>query len=101
MSERIPHPTLRAILKYANHPSISAVNKYNTNSLQFFFTVVEKEDIIQELQKLNPKKVTQETDIPVKILKDNKDFFAGYFQMFFTDTITSSNFPPFLKMENI
>ena len=41
--------------------------------------------------------VTQETDRPVKILKDNKKFFAGYFHMFFNDAITSSKFPS-LKM---
>ena len=81
MSERIP--TLRAILKCASHPSISAIKEYNRTSHQFFFPVVEKENIIKELQKLNLKKVTQETDIQVKILKDSKNFFAGYFQMFF------------------
>ena len=87
MPERIPQPTLRAILKYANHPSISAIKKYNRTRHQFFFSIVEKEDIIKELQKLNPKKVTQETDIPVKILNYNKYFFAGYFQMFLNDAI--------------
>ena len=79
LSERIPQCTLRAILKYTNHPSISAIRKYNRTLHQFFFSVVEKEVIIKELQKLNPQKVTQETDITVKILKDNKYFFAGYF----------------------
>ena len=54
--------------------------------------------MIKKLQKLNPKKVIQETDIPVKILKDNKYFFAGYFKMFFNDAITSSKFPSSLKM---
>ena len=81
MSERIP--TLRAILKCASHPSISAIKEYNRTFHQFFFPVVEKENIIKELQKLNLKKVTQETDIQVKILKDSKYVFAGYFQMFF------------------
>ena len=97
LSGRIPQPTLRAILKYENHPSISAIKKYNRTRHQFFCSVVWKEKIIKELQKLNPKKVTQETDTPVKILKDNKDFFAGYFQMLFNDAITSSIFPS-LKM---
>ena len=49
---------------------------------------------------LNPKKVTQETDIPVKSFKDNKDFLAVYFRMFIHDAITSSKFPS-LKMTNI
>ena len=78
---------LRAILKYANYPSISAIRKYNRTHHQFFFSVVGKENIIKELQKLNPKKVTQETDITVKILKDKKHIFAETFQMFFNDAI--------------
>ena len=74
MSEIIPQPTLGAILKYSNHPSISAIEKFNRTRHQFFFSVVEKEDIITELQELNPKKATQETEIPVKLLKDIKTF---------------------------
>ena len=58
LSERIPQPTLRAILKYANHLSICAVNKCNRTCRWFFFSVVEKENIIKELQKFNPKKLT-------------------------------------------
>ena len=57
--------------------------------------------MIKELQKLNPTKVTQETDTPVNIFKDNKEFFAGYFQKFFNDAIASSKFPSSLKMANI
>ena len=101
MLERTPEPTLRAILKYSNDHSISAVKKYNRTRHKFFFSVVEMENIIKELQKLNLKKLTQEADIPVKILKDSKDFFAGYFQMFFNDAITPSKFPSPLKMAYI
>ena len=63
--------------------------------------VVEKDNIIKELHRLNPTTVTQETDIPVKILKDNKDFVAGYFQLFFNYAITLSKFPSSLEMANI
>ena len=101
LSERLPQPTVRAILKYANDRSIGAIKKYNRTRHQFFFPVVVKEDIIKELQKLNPKKVTQEKDIPVKILKGNKYFLAGYSQMFFNDAIKSCKFPSSLKMANI
>ena len=63
---------LEVILKYAKHPSISAIKKYNRTHHQFFISVVEKENIMKELQKLNLKKVNLETEI-AKILKDNKD----------------------------
>ena len=36
--------------------------------------------------------------IPTKILKDNKGFFVGYFQMFFNDAIASSKSPLSFKM---
>ena len=42
LSERIPQPTIRAILKYASHPSISAIKKYNRTRHQSFFSAVEK-----------------------------------------------------------
>ena len=59
LSERIPQSTLIAILNYADHPGISAIKKYKRTHHEFFFSEVEKEDMIKELQKLNPKKVTQ------------------------------------------
>ena len=45
--------------------------------------------------------VAQETDIPAKILLENKRFFAGFFQIFFNDVTESSKFPSSLKMANI
>ena len=37
LSERIPQPTLRATLKYANRPSISAIKKYIATDLSVFY----------------------------------------------------------------
>ena len=34
-------------------------------------------------------------------MRITKDFFAGYFQMFFNDAITSSKFASSLKMANV
>ena len=36
-SERISQPSLRAILKYANHPSIGAIKKRNDSSPSLVF----------------------------------------------------------------
>ena len=55
------------------------LSKNTIETIGSFFSVVEKEDLIKELHKLNPKQMTQETDISVKALKDNRDFFVGYF----------------------
>ena len=37
----------------------------------------------------------------LKIFDDNKDFFAGYFQMFVNDPLTSFKFSSSLKIANI
>ena len=34
--------------------------------------------LLKEIRKLKSNKVVQDTDIPVKILKDNPEFFAEY-----------------------
>ena len=47
------------------------------------------------------KKATQDSDIPVKVLKENADFFAEYFYIFFNEAIESSKFPSSLKQANI
>ena len=40
-------------------------------NVTFSFNFVTKKTILNELCKLNPKKACQESDIPVKIIKEN------------------------------
>ena len=51
--------------------------------------------------KLKHKKATQDSDIPVKILKENADFFAEYLYIFFNEAIELSKFPSSLKQAYI
>ena len=37
--------------------------------------------------KLKHKKATQDSDIPVKVLKENADFFAKYVYIFFNHNL--------------
>ena len=68
LAGRISHPTLKAILKYQNHPSVVAINNLNKN-YNFYFSFVSEEDFLEEIKKLNPRKSIQSTDIPIKLLK--------------------------------
>ena len=52
-------------------------------NISFSFSFVTKKTILNELRKLNPKKSCQESNIPVKIIKENLDLSATLF------TITS------------
>ena len=93
-------PTLKSIMKNRRHPSITAIhNAYKRSS--FPFSTVEKVDVIREIKKLSKKKAIQDDDIPVKILKENFNFFAECIYIFYNHAATTSKFPFFLKMANI
>ena len=51
--------------------------------------------------KLNLNKSVQDTDIPVKILKENTDYFAEHICFQFNETICSSKFPTSFKFANV
>ena len=93
-------PTLKSIMKYRRHPSITAIqNAYKGSS--FSFSTVEKVDVTREIQNFSKKKAIQDDGIPVKILKENVSIFAEYICTFCNHTITTSKFPSFLKIANI
>ena len=100
LAERISHPTLKAILKYKNHPSIVGINNLKKN-FNFYFSVASGEDFLKEIKKLNPRKSTQSTDIPIELLKENADIFASYLCGFFNQSIENFEFPSILKNANI
>ena len=63
------HQTLRAILKYKNHPSIFAIeNKFKDGDV-FSFRELKKEEIQKEIHHLKNSKASQHSDIPTKILR--------------------------------
>ena len=43
----------------------------------------------------------QETDIPVKVLKENAEAFAEYIYLQYNEAVRSSNFPNCFKFANI
>ena len=53
----------------------------------FYFSCVDKDSVIKEIRKMTIDKSTQDTNIPVKILKKMKMFFAEYICTYFNDTI--------------
>ena len=53
------------------------------------------------IEKLNLNKAVQDSDIPVKILKENGDLIADYIYLQFNEAVDSSKFPDFFKSEDI
>ena len=61
--------------------------------LYFSFEFVDKPKIFKEINKLDEKKTCQEHDIPVKLIKSNKDLFSHFIYHNFSNSLFSFNFP--------
>ena len=92
-------PIVDAINKYENHPSIIMIK--NKNKTQFSFTMVEYDDILKKVKKLNTSKASQQSDIPTKILRENDEFFARFFHENFNLCIDVDIFPSDLKIADV
>ena len=81
LAENIDDPTLKAIAKWRNHPSILAIaSEYkNRAKFQFYFKV------LTEVKVLDFSKAIQESDIPGKVIKANENFFAKQFVFILTN----------------
>ena len=74
----VKDPSLRAILKYKNHPRILAIQNNCKNGIKFAFEEIDLESIEKEIHNLKINKTSQSSDIPTKILKENVDIFAEF-----------------------
>ena len=94
-------PVLQAILKYRNHPSINTIRRFSQGNRGFYFSRVDKNTVLKEIRKLGSKKAVQETDIPVKVLKENANFFAEQIFLQFNDGVESSKYAESFKFAYI
>ena len=97
------NPVLHAIMKYRNHPSINTIRQYCSAQRfpSFYFSAVDKNAVRKEIRKLSNKKTTQDTDIPVKILKGNEEIFAEQIYLQFNEGIFVSKYPSNFKFADI
>ena len=90
---------LKAMKKYEKHPCIIKIKKKMKNkNMTFPFSFITKKKNL--LRKLNLKKAYQESDILVKIIKDNLDVVSNFVYNNFNNSPFSSNFPSYLKNGN-
>ena len=67
----------------------------------FSFSNVSVAEVKKEIIKLDPRKATPNTDIPVRILKHNSDIFGSYICDSFNECVHKGVFPSILKTTNI
>ena len=67
------------------------------NDLQFSFSFETKNKILAEIHNIDKKKACQESDIQVKIIKENIDTFSEFLLHNFNNSIFDATFPSKLK----
>ena len=70
-------PTLKAIFKYKDHPSILAIQS-NCEKETFPFSGVNNEDIKKGHTQIDKNKASQHSDFLTKIMKKSLDIFADF-----------------------
>ena len=95
--DRVENHTIRAILKYRNHPSILAIRERKNTQLNFCFKEVSIEEMQKKLLNLNKKKASRNSAFSSKIIKENSDIYGKALYFMFFDSIKSFTFPSFFK----
>ena len=91
LAGNISHSIFRAILKSADQPSTIAI-KYLNNTSMLSFSNVSVADVKKEIRKLDSRKTTQNTDIPVRILEQNSHIFSNCICVFFNECVDKGVF---------
>ena len=91
LAGNISHSIFRAILKFADQPSTIAI-KYLNNTSMLSFSNVSVADVKKEIRKLDSRKTTQNTDIPVRILEQNSHIFSNCICVFFNECVDKGVF---------
>ena len=73
--DQFEDPVLKANERYKYHQSIKAIKENNLNKT-FTFQTISRSDIKKEILRLDNAKAIQESDILIKITKQNVDIFT-------------------------
>ena len=89
------NPVLAVVEKYKHHQSIISINKKMREKglPKFSFHLVTLEETFKEVALLSDKKASQASDIPVKIIKENRDLIAYFMLLNFNNALSCSEYP--------
>ena len=77
------------------------IKRFSQSFSGFYFSYVDESTVLIEIKKLNFNKAVWDSELPVKILKENADFFADYIYLQFNEAVDSSKFEDFVKSADI
>ena len=89
----ISNPILMAINKYAEHPSIVAINNNCVSSVKHSFSILSHMDILKVVQDIDVSKATASHNIPTRIFKENIDLYIDRITIIFNLKYNRVQFP--------
>ena len=94
-------PILRAKEKSKNHESIQLIKcHYDNKNNTFCFSNITHTEVEKEL-KLDSSKSSPNSDIPIRIVKDNIDIFTAISHQEFNKSLELSKFPSEMKLSDV
>ena len=91
----------QAIEKYQSHPSIKVIRENIDTTNTFSFDLTNSESMSTIINNLDTSKATEQVDIPIKLIKDNKDLFSYFISGSFNNAANNDVFPNKLKQADI
>ena len=93
--------SLGIVERYGTHPSIFKIKSSVNNIINFSFRKITTEEMLLQLQHLDPKKGSPHEAIPPKILKSNADMFCFHLTDILNGCIEASSFPDSMKNAHV
>ena len=90
-----------AILKYRNHPSIITIKPFRNQTVLFHFSHIDIKTVLKLIRSLSNYKASHETDLPVRVVKENAEHFADIICSQINESINSSKFSLLFKLANM
>lgn len=100
-TDPINDPVIKAIKKYEYHPSIIKVRDNIKDGTIFSFDYVSLAAVEKEIYALDKSEAIQQSDIPTRIINENKDIFTQLIANNFNINLSNSDFPNALKNADI
>ena len=101
LNDHMDDPCLRTVKRFQEHPSIHKIKSSVKSTINFSFRKITVEEMLEQLQNLDPKKGSPQEAIPAKILKSNADLFRFPLTELFNKLVEESSFPDDLKNADV
>ena len=101
LNDQEDNPCLTFVKRFQSHPSVLRIKSSVKSTINFSFRKITVEEMLEQLQNLDPKKGSPQEAIPAKILKSNANLFCFPLTELFNKLVEESSFPDDMKNADV